>query len=437
MSSTKIIDAEYVVTHIDEFDQNPCLAALVGKCLDEKQFKNYLDNLSPNIELENVTEQKYLTLFNSTNAKKNENVQVFTSLSYYVYTKIFTLIVASYRNRNPRSEEFQRFVNKVASYSIQQELAMPDCKTQASFIICGETGVGKTTILNNALSCIPQVINHSEFKGQPFHFKQLNYVKFDSARSVATRGQIERFFYAVDQALGTDYSIQHQKCKDISILTSSIRKIIAIHAIGLIVLDEAQNLSSKTKEVSNGGSINFIETLFNSCGSAFVTISTTGGLAGLMSKSELSRRFTEDGIVYIKPYKKGSRDFTIILNKYLSVYGLSVDPQFDATFRDHVFEYTQGVADYIKKLVAASFEVCQQKHVTVVNPRVLRMIAENFREVMQKQIEIIKKGHVIKGDQSLQTANESIKALDLTLNKAVPLVQLNLADSHKVKAGQK
>ena len=89
---------------------------------------------------------------------------------YAVYDQLYRAIRETYTTRTAVEEIRQinaLFCGKEnTSYAIQA----------ASGSVLGVPGIGKTSTIRRALETMPQVIEHTEYMGQPFYCKQVLYI---------------------------------------------------------------------------------------------------------------------------------------------------------------------------------------------------------------------------------------------------------------------
>lgn len=130
--------------------------------------------------------------------------------------------------------------------------------------LIGHSGLGKSTTLELILRTYPQLINHSNYQGKEFHFKQIVWVYLQCPHDGSIKSLCLQFFDYIDKVLGTNYySIYaNNGRKSAEQMVPNIAHVIAMHGIGLIVIDELQNLNAAT----SGGPqkmMNFFMNLIN------------------------------------------------------------------------------------------------------------------------------------------------------------------------------
>jgi len=152
---------------------------------------------------------------------------------------------ASLMRRNPLAPQEQRRINQLALLDanvrpdVLQSLASP----ASGGIVAAETGAGKTTVLRRALELIApeQVILHGHSVACGWsRMIQISYLYVDLPSNGSRGGLITRILGAVDAILGTDYVGKHQRLRNIDQSLLLTMKVLSIHRVGLLVLDEGQ-----------------------------------------------------------------------------------------------------------------------------------------------------------------------------------------------------
>lgn len=169
-------------------------------------------------------------------------------------------------------------------------------KSAASgFTIIGVSGVGKSTAVERILSLYPQRIVHTRYREMPLAFTQLVWLKLDCPHDGSLKQLCYQFFYALDQAAGSDYFQQYAKGRySLDMLLIIMTQLVRQFQIGILVIDEIQHLS----EAKGGGSdkmLNFFVTLVNNIGLPVVMIGTTKAMSILQGEFRQARRGSGQG----------------------------------------------------------------------------------------------------------------------------------------------
>lgn len=175
------------------------------------------------------------------------------------------------------------------------------------FSIVGVGGMGKSTTVENILLQYPQVITHTKYCGKDFIFNHLVWLKLDCPQDGSAKSLCINFFRAVDEILGTNYETYYVHTRSsVSTLLPHMARVAALHCLGLLVIDEVQNLS----EAASGGAsqlINFFVQLENTIGVPFILIGTDEAQHLFCGKFHHARRLSEQGDVIWNPMEQKVR----------------------------------------------------------------------------------------------------------------------------------
>jgi hypothetical protein len=175
------------------------------------------------------------------------------------------------------------------------------------FSIVGVGGMGKSTTVENILLQYPQVVTHVKYRRKDFIFNHLVWLKLDCPQEGSARSLCINFFRAVDEILGTVYEKNYVRDRSsASTLLPQMARVAALHCIGVLVIDEVQNLS----EAASGGAsqlINFFVQLENTIGVPFILIATDEAKKLFSGKFHHARRLSEQGGVIWNPMEEKIR----------------------------------------------------------------------------------------------------------------------------------
>lgn len=214
-----------------------------------------------------------------------------------IFERMDRMIRLSYRERNPVSPEF---VRRSAGRDAGRHLGAPTVRPGAfnsatSMTVIGTSGMGKTTAITTALALFPQVIAHSEYRGRALSLKQLVWLKLDCPHDGSLRGLLMDMVVQFDVLLGTNYERHYLRSRPtVDRLIQVTRQLAALHGLGLLVIDEVQNLS----RANSGGEdrmLNFFVQFINTVGVAVVLVGTPGATPILTKEFRMARRGTGQG----------------------------------------------------------------------------------------------------------------------------------------------
>ena len=203
-------------------------------------------------------------------------------------SSICTSIVDGYIARNPMTALGQRILQ-----GCQVDLPFSPMIT----MIAGHSGMGKSTLMNRVLGYLGgQLWEHTNFHGVPFPESQIVWLRRNVPEHCTVGTLCSTFGDYTDSVLGLKlYSGIFSKLQGSGRNTylSEIRKIVTSHHVGLLILDEFQNLS--LMGVGAKKIIALLVNLRDELGLPIVVVGTYKALRLLKSELSSARRLVEGG----------------------------------------------------------------------------------------------------------------------------------------------
>lgn len=163
------------------------------------------------------------------------------------------------------------------------------------FSILGISGIGKSTTVESILSLYPQVIRHTSYRGITLPIHQISWMKLDCSCDGSLKGLCMEFFRELDDLLGTDYSTQyHSRRVTLDQMMIAMSRLCVAHNVGVLIIDEIQNLCSAQKGVPEKV-LNFFVTLVNTIGVPVIMIGTPKALSILQNEFQQAKRGSGQG----------------------------------------------------------------------------------------------------------------------------------------------
>jgi hypothetical protein len=289
------IIAEYLTQEVPQFRDNPLNEAL-PPTLPPREITEYLLQLPPYSDKD--CEMSQVARLQMTETAREFFVP--NGKHMMVYYAVINMIRRGYVRRNPVLWGYwkQQHQNIKSFLKAIKEKPFPNSRARGLAIV-GSGGTGKSTTIEKILQSLPQVITHVSYKGQDFIMKQLVWLKLDCPRKGSLRELCVNFFRAADEVLDTQYEKRyagnsHRTLED---LIAGIVRVAANHCLGIIVIDEIQDLS----EARSGGDItmvNFFVHLENAIGVPFALIGTQDAIPILSAQFRQTRRVSEQGYYF-------------------------------------------------------------------------------------------------------------------------------------------
>lgn len=285
------------------------------------------------------------------------------------------LLHMSYADRNPTRPGFAAQVNdRVAA--LEARLSVGDAgSSPKSFALLGPSGIGKTSTIGRLLLLYPPVIKHTTYNGQPLPMYQVVWLRLECPENGSLRDLTTAFFEQVDRLLGTNYYQNYCTGRQSAMqMLSYMARIVYLHSIGVLVIDEIQKLS-KARSQGAQNILDFFIRLTNTIGTAVILIGTDEAEPLLSNRFSFVRRSGGQGEFNWRPMQKDAvwRMFLEALWEYQYVRN-----RFELTedFVDAIHEVTSGIADLaVKVFVSAQTRAVNSKQ-EVVTPKLIRIVAQ-------------------------------------------------------------
>jgi hypothetical protein len=153
------------------------------------------------------------------------------------------MIRNGYVGRNPATPQFWGDLDGRVR-DLQSGSRQPVRVPAPGFTIIGISGGGKTTGIDRTLGLYPQVVRHTQYKGQRLNAAQVVHLKMTCPFDGSVKGLCLHFFEAMDKLLGTNEYERYVGTRvSVDQLLPSMARLAAIHNLGVLVIDEIQHLS--------------------------------------------------------------------------------------------------------------------------------------------------------------------------------------------------
>ncbi|MGH1143068.1 ATP-binding protein [Bacillus pseudomycoides] len=333
-----------------------------------------------------------------------------------------------YLYRNPMNKEEKLLLRQI--YDNLQKGEMPltnsDEVPGEGFMIIGTSGIGKSRSLSRLLSTYPQVIQHTEYKNQPFIRKQVVYLKIDCSHDGTLKGLIGAFFKKLDSVLGTQYTQEIFKSRvTVSKLIVAMQSHIVQHGIGVLNVDEIQHLSiakSQGEEVM----LNFFVTLNNTCKIPIIFIGTPKTEVLYKRALRQIRRMCGQGDLIWMHHRETDREWELLLKGLWRYQWNREYTELTPELSKVMYEYSQGIiAIAVKLFMLVQMETMKKKK-EVITPTIIKRVSENYLKSLQPVLKAMKTGKKSNmaryEDIVLSTLDDT---LDSGLNEATSVVNVN------------
>jgi len=291
---------------------------------------------------------------------------------YSVYETMCRMITSTYNTRTSkenlrRTNAFMLGIDDMKAYGIQAQ----------SGAILGTAGIGKSSAIRRSLALIPQVIEHERYKGQVFYTKQIIWLYVTCPADSSIKSFCFSLVKAIDEATGSNHMemITRIRSTSSSALITYIKIVCLTYNIGLICVDEIQNLIIKAKRENRiKPLIRFLTELTNDSATAVLFTGTELAESVFIAEEYLRRRTRG---LRLLPFKPDAiyRDFLLALWPYQYT-----DRKADLTDKlaNLIYDLSGGIPAYISRIFEEAQLMAISAREPMINEKLIRATASRL-----------------------------------------------------------
>lgn len=266
---------------------------------------------------------------------------------YSLYDLLYRAMITTYSTRTTLDSITQinglRADRGIQSYATQAD----------SGSILGVPGIGKTSTIRRCLGTLPQVLEHTEYKGHPCYCQQVLYLFVECPSDCAVKTLAYNVLAALDRAVGSNYldNITSLRSSSASAVATQVKILCITHHVGLILVDEIQNAvvtaqhNRQTKPL-----IRFLVELTNDTSTSVYFVGTPLAEELFNSQEHLKRRTRGIRLLPLKP----DGAYRSFLEK-LWVYQFTVETApLTEKIANKLYDWSGGIPAYILKIFQES-----------------------------------------------------------------------------------
>jgi hypothetical protein len=263
-----------------------------------------------------------------------------------VLEQIGLLIHSGYVHRNPIRPEFKKSLVSFYRQSMEGEIRPIETSgpsTAPSFSLFGVSGMGKSTVLERALSFYPQALEH------PDHgILQLVWLKVDCPMDGSLKQLLWSIVAKIDATLGTNHTKLIGRTTTIDKLILDVAKISAQHHLGVLVVDEIQHLLA-APGIGPAKMLNFFVTFANEVKVPFVVLGTPKAELFLDKLFREARRLSDHGsTIWVRMTRDNDWDF--FLKTLWKYQWLQKAEGLTPELSEAMYVQTQGISALVVRL---------------------------------------------------------------------------------------
>lgn len=268
-----------------------------------------------------------------------------SQMSLEIYSKLYLALLRSMQKKGTQMAIKQRYENYKA---IQQQSYSGILGGSDSFTIIGTSGIGKSSAISRAISLITE--NRIIETDKPYT-KIIPCLIVQCPFDSSVKGLLLEILRKVDEELGTDHYIHVVKSRasTTDMLIGAVSSI-ALNNIGMLVVDEIQNVANS----KNGKSlIGALTQLINNSGISICMVGTPESTVFFEQAMQLARRSV--GLQYTTmKYDEYFQSFCKIIFKYQFLKNRT---EITAAIIEWLYEHSAGVISVVISLIHDAQEI--------------------------------------------------------------------------------
>lgn len=256
MKRVDILPAHYADTGVHRFKDNPFIEALPPLAQTKLEFLTGLSHYPP----KPTAATRHAGEIVRTMELPTLGDIVFPFPEYQkAGIALATIMRDTYVARNPLTTLDRQRRHALAAEGADGLPFPTDWKSSAKgHFMMAVSGMGKTTFAQAFLLRYPQVIEHSEYFGQPLKCTQVVYLVLRVPHDATLKSLCLQFFEEIDRLLATNYTRAARALRQIAPMVQLMNQVATAVSLGFLVVDELQNLKS-----ARGGNAEFVLNLFS------------------------------------------------------------------------------------------------------------------------------------------------------------------------------
>ena len=306
--------------------------------------------------------------------------------------EVSAMIRVGYVARNPSSPTFLRKVGLAV-----QAMSVPGTRRSSvsghGIAIIGMSGVGKSTAIDEVLQGYPQVIWHPKLSGQLRATYQLPWIKVTCPPDGSIKSVCRSFFIEVDLLLGTNYNYLYARNGTLDTMRDAMAQIVLVHGVGLLVIDEVQNLR-RAKGVSAAVMLNFFLVLRDVLKVPVIVVGTEAAEAVLGGEFKVARRHA--GAPLFERMENGPV-FERFCKSLFAAYYLQEPFEPTPAFNAKLYNLSQGISDITIKLFTLAQMRALNLGLEYIDMDIVHAVYDDCLGLLHEHLSDIRNGRQVDG----------------------------------------
>lgn len=312
--------------------------------------------------------------------------------------RIYGQVMSGYRWRNPTTVNGQQFLHgEVSAHEAldlgirEQQPFVAQVPATISFLT-GLSGMGKSTLIRAVMRSMGKpVIRHSSYRGAPFSESQILYMMRNVPDQCSAKAVCKSFGDRADELLGMKLyaKLFADKSMTRTHYVSALRKIVANHHVGALVIDEFQNISL----AKSGGKNEFLALILNlreELGIPIILVGTYRAAAVLRDEASIARRLVEGGFHELKrPGSHEDKDWRSLCNVVWWFQWVRNPQLLDDEVIEVLYRCSQGITGIMLNLFVTAQTFAIEEGMETVTPALIEEVYQTRFRPLHPMIQIL------------------------------------------------
>lgn len=366
--------AEYIDSPVLEFQGNPLIEAL-PPILCESDAASRISHFPPLIDEEKQLDKSVRLHCIDRIRSIVQPLPIHLELE----SAFSSLLRSGYVGRNPMSTSTVRHLHSLSTGRGSEGFR----STANTFSLVGLSGIGKSTALESILRLYPQTIIHQRYAGRSFVQMQITWLKLDCPFDGSLSGLCRAFFRAIDHAIGQDRYANSYRARDgLPDLIQRMEQVASTYFVGALLIDEIQHLRS-ARTGGKDNMLNFFVNLINSIGIPVVFIGTNSMISLFSDVLRNARRGCGLGAVEFKRFEKDDPLWRMMVESLWAYQWCREDSPLTDELFDALYDLTQGVTDFLVKLLILGQRFAIQSGEERLTPSTFRRVSDTKMHILK------------------------------------------------------
>ncbi len=382
LTVTLPVNAAYESSPIEHYRGNPLIEAL-PPIRDAKFWRKMFTNLpvepdpielavSPEIKMHAILRVKKIFVPFPRHLELQERMDIVLRQAY----------VGKIISGPQRQVALQKLYEAVQKGKIPESIE-PEVAGE-TFSLVGCSGLGKTWAITRYTQHLPQLIWHPQYQ-----VLQIPILMVECPHSGSTLDLAKEILAAIDKLIGTTYGAESKRLSEEQILLSAAHKF-EMYCVGLLILDEIQNVSVK-KSQGREDFNNFFLKLLNVAKCSVLVIGTMKAIKVLQTDFRQARRLSSMGTLYWDRMPEESGDWKRLVKTLWDYQWTLPHAELTEEIQVVLYEHSQGITSLLVRL----FILAQIRAARIGKPltaELLRQVANDNFKMLDPFIKALRSG---------------------------------------------